>query len=204
MTSYATFPTLPGVTWPVHRRPTTRTIVAKHPSGGDVRTGLWQYPLYEFELAFDGLSSSANFSGLQAYSLQTLLGFYLTQGGPLTPFLFTDPDFNAAYQSGIGTGDGTTTQFPFTRTYGGMVEPVSWVTGANVYVNGVAQSGSAYSILSPNICAFATAPAAGAVLSADCNYSFLCRFLDDDPEFEQVMIGLWQAKSLKFRQVRTS
>ena len=38
------FPTLPGLAWPVHRRPTFRTLVAKHPSGGDVRTPFGNFP----------------------------------------------------------------------------------------------------------------------------------------------------------------
>jgi hypothetical protein len=32
----------------------------------------------------------------------------------------------------------------------------------------------------------------------------LCRFLDDQADFEQMMWNLWEAKSIKFRQVRTT
>ena len=205
MTEPPSLPTIPGLTWPVQRRQQRRTIIAKHSSGGDVRTALWQYPLWEFEIAFDGLSASATqHPGLGANSFQTLLGFYLTQGGPLSPFTFTDPAFNGAIGAPIGTGDGTTKQFRFSRIYGGAVEPVSWVTGTpTVYLDGVAQSGAAWTLAAPNVCGFVTAPTAGAVVTADCSYAFLCRFLDDNPDFEQMMSNIWELKSLKFRQVRT-
>src|SRR5208283_1200065 len=87
------FPTLPGLAWPVHRRPTFRTVVAKHPSGGDVRTPLWEFPLWEFELAFEALAASAaDFPNLSANSLQILMGFFVHKGGAQSTFLFIDPD----------------------------------------------------------------------------------------------------------------
>ena len=157
------FPTLPGLGWPVHRRPTFRTIVAKHPSGGDVRTPLWTYPLWEFELAFEGLTASAtDFPGLRANSLQILMGFFLAKGGAQNTFLFIDPDFNADTAVPLGTGDGTSTQFIFLRRMGSSIEPVSWVTGIpTVYLNGVAQPGSVWALQQPNILNFATPPGAG-------------------------------------------
>ena len=200
------FPTLPGIGWPVHRRPTFRTLVAKHPNGGDVRTPLWTYPLWEFELTFEGLSASlTQFPGLVTYSMQSLMGFFLYKGGAQTAFLFIDPDFNADTAVPLGTGDGTTTQFLFLRRMGSSIEPVSWVTGIpTVYLNGVAQPESGWAFEQPNLLVFSTPPAAGVPVTADVSYGFLCRFLDDQADFEQLMWNLWEAKSIKFRQVRTT
>jgi hypothetical protein len=199
------FPTLPGLGWPVHRRPTFRTIVAKHPSGGDVRTPLRQFPLWEFEVAFEALAASAaGFPNLLANSLQTLMGFFLYKGGAQNTFLFIDADFNADTAVPLGVGDGTTTQFLFLRRVGGSIEPVSWVVGVpTVYLNGVAQSDSTWSLVQPNVLAFNSdaTPADGAVVTADVSYGFLCRFVDDAPDFNQMMWNLWEAKSIKFRQV---
>lgn len=42
----------------------------------------------------------------------------------------------------------------------------------------------------------------GMIISADCNYGFNCRFLDDQEDFEEFMSGLWKVESLKFRSVK--
>jgi hypothetical protein len=198
------FPVLPGLGWSVHRRPNWRTIIFPHMSGAEVRTPLWPYPLWEFELTIDGLTASATqFNSLGANSLQTMLGFYLQQSGQLGAFLFRDPEFNYQPGSQIGTADGNTTDFPFMRSVGGAYwEPVSWVTGTPiVYLNGVAQA-TGYSLMRPNLLHFWTPPAAGAAITADVSYYFLCRFIDDSEDFQQQMINLWDLKAIKFRQLR--
>jgi len=89
------------------------------------------------------------------------------------------------------------------RALGGFLEPVGWVTNiANVYVNGAAQPGSSYSLTAPNSLVFTTAPASGAVVSADFSYAFNCRFLEDQIDFEEFMSGLWKLDSMKFRSVK--
>lgn len=200
-----TFPTL-LLGWPVNRRPTWRTIIAKHVSGAEQRTALYSAPLWEFEITIDGLSASASeFPGVGASSLQALMGFFLNAQGQSGRFLFTDPDFNEITGSAIGTGDGTTAAFTFMRSIGGFVEPVSFVTGTpTVYLNGVAQSLSSWALVQPNGLVFNTAPAEGAAITADFSYQFLCRFLDDTADFEQQMVNLWELTTLKFRQVRSA
>ena len=149
--------------------------------------------------------ASSGFPGLGANSLQTLLGFYLACQGQLGTFLYTDPTDSAVTGQVIGTGDGTTTSFTLVRSIGGHTEPVGWVTSLNVVVlAGAAQSSSAYTLATPNTLTFATAPAAGSAVTASFAYAFLCRFLDDQEDFENIMSGLWQMQSLKFRSVRTS
>ncbi len=170
-------------------------------SGREVRSPLYAATLYEFELTFDALGSGASNGGLGAASLQQLLGFVLACQGQLTPFLYVDPTDNAVSRQPIATGDGVTTSFSVVRTLGGTTETVSWATSlANVTVGGATTTG--WSLAAPNTLAFAAAPAAGAAVVADVGYAFLCRFLDDQQDFENVMAGLWQVQSLKFRSVR--
>lgn len=196
-----TLPQLPGQGWSVHKRPSFSTRVASHVSGREVRSPLYAATLYEFELTFDALGSAASNGGLGAASLQQLLGFVLACQGQLSPFLYVDPTDNAVARQPIATGDGVTTGFPVVRTLGGATEPVSWATSlANVTVAGI--PGTGWSLVAPNTLAFAAAPAAGAAVVADVGYAFLCRFLDDQQDFENVMAGLWQVQSLKFRSVR--
>lgn len=204
MTTPPLFPQLAGQGWSVHKRPSFSTRVASHVSGREVRSAFYAATLYEFELTFDALAatSSGAFAGLGTNSLPTLLGFYLQCQGQLGTFLYTDPSDSVARGQAIGTGDGSTPSFTLVRTLGPFTEPVSYATQVNaVYVNGVAQSG--WTFAAPNALILATAPAAGALVTADFSYAFLCRFLDDQEDFENVMSGLWRVASLKFRSVRT-
>ena len=198
------FPALPGLGWSVHKRPTFSTRVASHVSAREVRRSNFAQALYEFELTYDALAS-AGFIGVGSSSLQTLMGFYLTCQGQLGTFLYTDPTDSVARGQAIGTGDGTTTSFTLQRTIGGYTEPVGWVTSLSaVYLGGTAQAASATTLAAPNTLTFVTAPAAGTAITSDFAYAFVCRFLDDQEDFENMMAGLWQLQSLKFRSVRTS
>jgi uncharacterized protein (TIGR02217 family) len=203
-------PTLAGLAWSRHKKPGFKTRVATHVSGREVRVGLQVYPLYEFEATYSGgltsaASPAAAFAGLGASSLQTLMGFFLQVQGQLQTFLYVDPDDNTVTAQGIGLGDGTTTSFIFARGLGGFAEPVGWVTTlANVYLNGVAQSASTYSLVLPNSLTFNSAPGAGVIVSADFSYAFICRFLDDQMDFEEFMSALWKLDSMKFRSVKAN
>lgn len=197
------FPSLPGQGWSVHKRPTFSTRVASHVSGREVRTALYALTLYEFELTFESLASASGYGGVGTGSLQTLLGFYNTCQGQLGSFLYVDPTDSAVHAQPLGIGDGTTTTFTLARTIGPILEAAPWVTQISaVSVGGVPQS-AGWSLTMPNILTFTSPPAAGAAVTADFTYAFLCRFLDDAQDFENVMGGLWQLASLKFRSVRT-
>jgi len=79
---------------------------------------------------------------------------------------------------------------------------VSWVTTvANIYLNGILQA-SGWTLVQPNTLVFTTAPGSGIAITADFSYGFLCRFLDDQEDFENIMSGLWKIDSLKFRSVK--
>ncbi len=204
MTTPPSLPGLPGLAWSRHKRPGFSTRVASHVSGREVRVALMSYPLYEFEAVYSGLTSSAStFSGLGASSLQSLMGFFLQLQGQFGTFLYTDPDDNAVTGQVFATGDGSTTSFMMMRSLGGFLEPVGWVTSiGNVYLNGAAQSGTSYSLATPNTLTFTSAPASGVAISADFSYAFNCRFVDDQMDFEEFMASLWKLDSMKFRSVK--
>ncbi len=154
MTTPPSFPTLAGQGWSVHKKPMFSTIVASHVSGREVRDALYQNPIWEFELTFDGLDSASSYPGLGANSLQALMGLFLSCRGSSATFLYTDPTDNGVTAGGIATGDGATTTFTFGRFLGSFFEPVGWVTSvANVYLNGVNQA-SGWSLTTPNSLVF--------------------------------------------------
>ena len=205
MTAPPSFPTLAGLGWGVHKKPRFSTLVASHVSGREVRDALYANPIWEFEVTYDGLSSSAGaYPGLGANSLQALMGFFLTMQGQFGTFLYTDPSDNSATSQTFATGDGATRTFTFARALGGFLEPVGWVTGvSNVYLNGTNQS-SGWSLTTSNSLVFTSPPAVGVLIGATFAYAFQCRFDADDLDFEEFMQNLWEAKSVKFKSLRTS
>ena len=206
MTTPPTLPSFAGLSWSRHKKPGFSTRVASHASGREVRLALMEYPLYEFEAVYNGLASNstAAFAGLGSSSLQSLMGFFLQLQGQFGTFLYTDPDDNTVTAQAFATGNGSTTTFTMMRSLGGFLEPVGWVISvANVYLNGVAQSGSTIGLATPNRLTFATAPPSGVTVSADFSYAFNCRFLDDQMDFEEFMSNLWKLDSMKFRSVKS-
>ncbi len=200
------FPTLAGQAWGSHKKPVFSTVVASHVSGREVRTPLYQNPVWEFEVTFDGLDSTSTgaYGQLGAQSLQSLMGLFLACQGQYGTFLYTDPTDSSVMNGAIATGDGATTTFTFARYLATFFEPVGWVTSvANVYLNGVDQP-SGWALSPPNSLVFTAAPGVGVSITATFAYAFQCRFADDSQEFEQVMANLWKAEGLKFRSVRTS
>ena len=125
MTTFV-FPALAGQGWSVHKKPTFATIVASHVSAREVRFANYLNPVWQFELTFDGLdgTTTGQYGGLGASSLQSLMGLFLQCQGQYAPFVFYDPADYAVTAQAFGTGDGTTTAFQLQRTLGGFSEPV--------------------------------------------------------------------------------
>jgi uncharacterized protein (TIGR02217 family) len=196
-----TFPTLPGQGWSVKKTPVFSTRVANHVSGREVRAALYAHGLYQFELTFEGLDSAGYYPGLQANSLQTLMGFYIAVQGQFLPFLYVDPTDSVVSAQVFGQGDGVTTTFALTRTIGSAAEIVSYVTGVTA-VTVAGTPTTAYTLVTPNTIVFATPPAGGAALLWSGSYGFQARFTDDTNEFENFMAGAWMVSSLKFRSIR--
>jgi uncharacterized protein (TIGR02217 family) len=200
--SYSTFPTFSGQGWGVRYKPRFVTRASAKVSGRETRAAAIASPLWDIELKFDALRSTAPFT-----ELQQLLAFIEEAAGQAAPFLFAPPG-NASLYSGapLGTGDGATTAFILTRTFSGFIERVQALVGAlAVYVDGVAQPANAYGVsILPATISFASAPAAGAVLTVDFTAAHLARFIDDTEDLEQFMSGLWQAGAIRLETVRAS
>lgn len=117
---WPSFPTLPGMEFPVKRTPSWSTIRQKAISGRETFQPQWPAPLYRYEVSFALLRQT------QAYDeFQTLAGFYnevMSQPGGL--FQFSDPGDGQVQNQAIATGDGATTSFQLVRTLGAFTEPV--------------------------------------------------------------------------------
>ena len=181
-------PALPGQGWSVHKKPTFATIVASHVSGREVRDALYQYPIWQFELTFDGLGSdSASFPGLGTQSLQSLMGLFLQCQGQLGTFLYSDPTDDAVAGQIFATGDSATTSFRRSRARSAAFSTGGMGDQRLAGHDRRRRAGSGWSLIAPNSLVFATAPASGAAIGASFPYAFLCRFDDDAPDFEEFM-----------------
>lgn len=207
----ATYPTL-QLGFSVMKRPLWGNSVSTAGSGREVRLGYWEFPLWEWDLTYEYLPDYPG-NGITPSDLKTLMGFDLATQGLLLPFLFLDPDDNVVTAQPIGTTDGLTTIFTVFRTYGIApnvgTEPVGYLNMAqtfNVYLNGVLQSPSSYTVLQTlpvnQQIKFNAAPSAGQVITVDCSYYYYSRIGDDKIDFEKFLHQLWLLKKITLRSLR--
>jgi hypothetical protein len=194
------FPTLATLGWSTHVRPKFGTDIADHVSGRSVRRPRYASAYYDVELTYDVLRSDAAHLEMQA-----IAGFFEQMTGAATPFWLAPPGLSTITGQIVGVGDGSTTVFPLVRSFGAYAEPVAGTSGVGaVYENGVAISGSLYAVTAgyaPAI-VFATAPAAGVVVSADFGALWLCRFAEDVADLEEFMAMLFTLGVVKLTTVR--
>jgi uncharacterized protein (TIGR02217 family) len=195
--------------WPVKRSPEWSNATHTAASGKEFRLAYWDNPRWHFVIDYNYLYDNPQdiYQQNSDTDLRTIEGFYLSQQGSFSPFLFWDPSDNTVQGQLIGTGDGHTTQFQMVRTYSG---PSPWITQGfteriqaptanptiNVYLNGAPQAGG-YTIGSTGILTFTIAPGNGVVITADFSFFFTCRFEKDTIEFENFMYRLWTMKQVE-------
>ncbi len=203
---YAAFPSTPALSggtlgWSVKLSPIFATGAALHVSGKEVRAAKYLSPRFVIELNYDVLRLASPYA-----ELQEIVGFFEQCQGEDASFYFEPPQLSPASGQALGTGDGTTTTFPFTVSIGGAnIGPANVGAVSAVYLNGVLQT-SGYTVnatpLAPSV-TFATAPGAGVAITADFHWYFLCRFDDDSEDAEEFMAALYALRSLKLRTVRS-
>ena len=198
--AYASFPTLTTLGWSTHAKPRFATDVADHACGRETRRSRRAAALYDVELTYELLRADA-----LAAELQAIAGFFAEVGGAATPFWLAPPGLSSVAGQVLGVGDGATTIFPLVRSFASYVEPVAGTSGVSaVAVDGAQLSASAWSATSgyaPSI-VFATAPAAGATVTADFGVLWLCRFADDVVDFEEFMAMLFALRTIKLQTAR--
>lgn len=193
--STLTFPTLAGLGWSVIRRPIWKSLVQETASGKSAAAGLMLYPLWEWELTIDLLrvGSPADY--------QTLVGFINRNYGRVSPFYFTDQNDKSVTNQSIGIGDGSNKDFQLVRTFGNFTEPVQSKNGSiTVKVNG--STTTDYTITSTGLITFTVAPGVGKSVTWTGSYFWLCRFNEDETDFEEFMSGYATVKKLAFRYVK--
>ena len=191
----------------------TATTIQTTMSGREVRVANYTYPRWKWEIPYSVLffNDPHNNGDTFALSLQILAGFYAKHIGAFDSFLYQDDDDNATVNpttlarlpSQIGIGDAVTTQFQIGRTWNGAFEPLYDLNdGAyahKVFLNAVLTS--AYTI-SNGLITFSSAPGSGVVITADFNYYWRVRFLEDSLDFSRFALNMYEVKKVALMQVR--
>ena len=209
------FPTLP-IGYPVKVSPNMDTIIGTTKSLREMRVALRHVPLWDFEIKFEELvdqtqnqTAYAPFAGEMQY--EQLVQLWISMYGQANVFAFDCPWDDSRSNQQIGTGDGTTTTFTVYRTWGlganATLAPVGMVnTVYQVQVNGVTVPSTEYYIARDTI-VFKDAsgnpypPGNGYAITMTFSFYYLCRFVEDEQDFEEFAKNRWTVPSLKFRSV---
>lgn len=125
--STAVFPTLPGLTWSVHKKPQFSTRISKQQAGREVRSADYPMPIWEFDLTYDFLPDPQDANQDLTTNLRQLMGFFLQRQGSYDTFLFQDPTDYIVVSGLQWTGDAATLRFPVLRNLGGFEEIIGQV-----------------------------------------------------------------------------
>lgn len=191
-----TFPSLPGLMWPVKRTNKWSTLPQVAISGRESRQGMWSYPRYSYELAYELLRQAPTFQ-----EWQTLQGFFNQVGGSRDVFQFVDVNDGSVSAQGFGVGDSSTKSFQLVRSLGSFAEPVYAPTGTpTITVAGTPTS--SFTLGNYGVVTFASAPTSGAALAWSGSFNWLCRFDNDTAEFSNFAYALWELQQLTFTTVK--
>lgn len=213
------FPTLPPLTWSVHKKPLMSSRATKAITGRGNQLACAIYPRWAFTLSYGNGNSWLReqtqnitpWAPLAGFTeLEQLTGLFLACLGSYGEFYYNDPDDNSRLSQAVGTGDGSTKSFPLFVSWGNgpftpsFTMPIGGINVINtVYFNGTPQSSSLYTVDATNTeIVFGTAPGSGVVVTADFSFYFRCRFLEDQLQLSQWEKNLWDVKEVKFESVK--
>jgi uncharacterized protein (TIGR02217 family) len=190
------FPSLPGIMFPVKRIPTWDTVKQDALSGKRVRSQNYSNPVWHWEVGFDFLRSASAYQ-----EFQQLADFVNAAMGGTGLFLYNEPTDNTATAQQFAIADGSSANYQLVRSLypGGLAspEPVFFPNViTDVKVNSVGTG--AYTVSPYGQVVFNTPPNAGNVLTWDGTFYWGCRFDDDQFEFSNFMLNLFDLRSLKF------
>lgn len=143
------------------------------------------YPQWTIESKFVGLTDDER---------RKLMGFVNQCKGSYTPFLWLDPE---DYHVGsIELPTVSTGVYQCVMVFDSFVQPAQYVENVTVYVDGVLQNASGYTVSDGRI-KFDTAPASTSVVTASYDYYFKVMLSDDGIEVEQTYNNFNNTSSVK-------
>ena len=191
---------LPGLSVEVMKKPMFLGNEYQSANGMEIRVSYSEWPRWEFELSYEFLEDK---SGAQS-SLKSIIGFFVDVQGSFLPWLFKDPDDYLVTAGVLGEADGVSDTFYFRRYLGRRGEPVGMVDTDNnvtLFLDGVLIDPSDYTVIK-NKAVFDTPPSSG-VITGDFQFFFVCRFLENEMEFEKFADSWWNLQTCSFKSVIT-
>ncbi len=190
------FPTMPGLKWDRKRKSIWKTLIRESVSGKEARAGLWSYPRLQYSLSYEFLRVED-----VHFEWQILEGFFHLHKGSLVSFLYLDPMDNAVIDQLIGRGGGGRTDWQMVRTFGqsgaNYLMPVKHFRAApTIYVDGVVRP-TGWSIDSNGLLSFDSAPDDGTTITADIEFYWPVRFVDEESEFSQFMYRFFENQKVE-------
>ena len=204
------YPTLPGLEFNVHRKPRFASLLQAGFSGREARYPQQTLPFWEFELSYsilrDQTQNQVPYLPTAPFTeLQQISQLFEWCGAQIGLFYFDDPADDSRKGQLIAIGDGTNGPFTIVRTWGqgplGFNEPIGGInTMFKVYLNGVLQTPASWQV-EQNQIIFAFPIGSGVQITADFTFYYLCRFIEDQHDYEEFYKNLWSMKSVKFRSI---
>lgn len=184
--------------------PSFSTNVVTSASGFEARNANWSQARLKFD-AGPGVRGDPE--------LETLIAFFRARRGPAVAFRFRDPYDNSSngmtgaptpIDQAIGSGDGTTTNFPLVKTYGSgeqrrVTRPVAG--SVRVSVDGVELT-TGWTVQDKGFVQFDQPPASGAAIAAGFLFDTPVRFADDRLEINRSTFLAGEAPSVPLVEVR--
>jgi uncharacterized protein (TIGR02217 family) len=199
-----------GLKLDVKRTASFANTISTAASGRETGVSWREMPTYEFEIDFEYLDGNNYTTGQSDFD--KLYGLFQERHGNLLPFYLNlsqltlkTADYAVTGQT-IGTGDGSTINFQLCRTVGTYLEPLQVpdpdADPPTIYVAGVKKTATTdYTLLTKGIIQFVAAPASGALITADIDFVYCCRFDAEEQEFDQWAKYMLDCQSLKLRTV---
>lgn len=182
--SVQTFPSFPGLDIAITRTPEFKSVVQEAWSGVETVIGQRRWPRWRYGLVCNVLRDEDG-------EIDRLLAFFAQHRGQSGEFLFVDPAYNRCTRQTFGLGDGVSTSFRLARAISDWLEPV-FAPGADARVYAGVAEASGYQISASGWVEFASAPAAGTLLSWSGSYAMPVRFADDKLKTERIDQRHWK------------
>ena len=184
------FPELRKLAYSSTKKQKWNTQVQKSGSGKERTLTTQLLPNWTIETKFQILTDE---------QYRKLLGFVALLKGAHIPFLWLDPEDYE--EKGIQLPLITDGAYQAVMKMGDYVEPVEYIEKVTVYVDGVKQASSAYTVTGGTV-KFKTAPVGTAKVTADYTYYWKVMFADDGIDIERQYLNINKSKTFKLEVVR--
>lgn len=179
--------------------PERATDIVTLASGFEERNSRWAHSRRRYNAGY-GVKSRAD--------MQAVLAFFEERRGRFHSFLWRDGlDCSSNGPQPLGTGDGTTTAFQLSKTYGASfdpyVRPITKPVAGTVSVTIDGAPATAFTVdAATGIVTFDTAPADGATLAAEFEFDVPVRFDVDRLDIELTTFDAADAPAIPLIEVR--